>query len=142
MSANTETVRTELADILRRLEAAENSGDADYIVSMMARDVAIMVPNEPTQEGKAACEQFVRRMLAWMKANLDRHIDYVSAETCLIGEYAFDRGSFAFTATTKGLGETANAQGKYFWLYSRDSGGSWKLSRMMVSLDDEPEESC
>ena len=36
----------------------------------------------------------------------------------------------------------ADAQGKYFWLYSRDNGGSWRLSRMIVSLDDAPEKSC
>src|SRR5687768_16619262 len=29
--------------------------------------------------------------------------------------------------------------GKYFWLYSRD-GSSWKLARMIVSLDDLPED--
>lgn len=141
MSANTQTVRDELANVLRRLEAAENSGDADDIVSVMADDVVIMVPNEPVQEGKDACETFLRGMLAWTKENLDRHIDYVSAEMCVIGEYAFDRGSFSFTATPKGTSDTAHAQGKFFWLYSRDSGG-WKLSRMIVSLDDQLEESC
>ena len=79
-------------------------------------------------------------MLAWMIEALDRHIEYVSAEICVLGDHAFDRGTLAFTATPKSGGETAHAQGKYFWLYSRDGNGSWKLTRGIVSLDDPPED--
>ena len=132
----------DVADILRRLEAAENSGEADVIVNMMADDVVFMVPNAPVQEGKAACEEFLRGMLGWMREHLDRQISYVSAEVAVIGGYAFDRGTFSFTAAPKGTGDIAHAQGKYFWLYSRDHVGSWKLWRMIVSLDEEPEKSC
>ncbi len=129
----------DLARILRSLEAAENAGDAEYIISMLAEDAVIMVPNEAVQEGKLACAEFLRGMLAWMIESLDRHIEYVSAEVRVLGEYAFDRGTFVFTATPKSDGNTAHAQGKYLWLYSRDADGSWKLARMIVSLDDEPE---
>jgi len=132
--------RDELARILRRLETAENAGDADDIVSMMADDVVIMVPNEAVQEGKEACAEFLRGMLAWMIESLDRHIEYVSAEVRVLGDHAFDRGTFAFTATPKSGGDTTQAQGKYFWLYARDADGSWKLARMIVSLDDPPED--
>ena len=130
----------DLADILQRLERAENAGDADYIVSMMADDVVIMVPSEPVQEGREACETFLRGMLGWMMESLNRHIKYVSAEVRVIGDYAFDRGTFSFTATPKGTDDTAHAQGKYFWLYSRNAGGRWKMARLIVSLDDPPEE--
>ncbi len=75
-----------------------------------------------------------------MIESLDRHIEYASAEIRVLGDHAFDRGTFAFTATPKSGGDTTHAQGKYFWLYSRDADGSWKLARMIVSLDDEPEE--
>ena len=128
-----------LAAILRRLEAAENTGDAESIISMMADDMVLMVPNEPMYEGQAACAEFLRGMLAWMMEALDRHIDYVSAEIGVLGDHAFDRGTFAFTATPKAGGDTVHAQGKYFWLYARDGNGSWKLSRGIVSLDDPPE---
>ena len=130
----------DLARILRRLEAAENAGDADYIVSIMADDVVIMVPNELVQEGKHACAEFIRGILCWMIESLDRHIEYVSAEIRVLGDHAFDRGTFAFTATPKSGGDTTHAQGKYFWLYSRDADGSWTLARMIVSLDDPPED--
>ena len=140
MNGETDTDRDQVAALLQRLEAAENAADADYIISMMADDMVLMVPNEPVYEGKEACAEFLRGMLAWMIESLDRHIAYVSAEVCVLGDHAFDRGTFAFTATPKSGGETTHAQGKYFWLYSRDGNRSWKLSRGIVSLDDPPEE--
>ena len=129
----------QLAAILRRLETAENTGDAEYIISMMADDMVMMVPNEPVYEGREACAEFLRGMLAWMIEALDRHIDYVSAEICVLGDHAFDRGTFAFAATPKSGGDTIHATGKYFWLYARDADSSWKLRRGIVSLDDPPE---
>ena len=75
---------------------------------MMADDVVIMVPSEPVEEGKAACESFLRGMLGWTMEAPDRHIEYVSAETRVIGGYAFDRGSFSFTATPKGTTDTTH----------------------------------
>lgn len=127
----------ELEEIRARLEAAENGGDAGYIGQMMADDVVIMVPDEPVQEGKAACADFVREMLAGLLERFDRRIKYVSAEVRVIGDVAFDRGSFSFTVTPKSGGDTARATGKYFWLYSRGGDGSWKLARVIVSLDEE-----
>lgn len=66
----------QLAAILRRLEAAENTGDTEYIISVMADDMVMMVPNEPVYEGKEACAEFLRGMLAWMIEALDRHIEF------------------------------------------------------------------
>lgn len=129
-----------LASILRRLEAAENTGDAEFIISMMADDTVMMMPNEPVSEGKEACAEFLRGMLAWMIESLDRHSEYVSAEICVLGDHAFDRGTVAFTATPKSGGDKTHAQEKYFWLYTRDGKGPWKLRRGIVSLDDPPEQ--
>jgi len=139
MSSEDVADRQELAAILQRLEDAENAGDAETIIDHIADDAVIMVPDQPVMEGKAVCAGFLRGMLGWMTESLDRHITYVSAEARVIGEYAFDRGTFSFTATPKSGGETTHAQGKYLWLYSRDAG-SWKVARFIVSLDEEPAE--
>ena len=128
----------QLHAIRRGLEAAENAADATYIGAMMADDAVIMVPNEPVQEGGTACAAFIHRMLAESVAYFIRRITYVSAEACVAGQFAFDRGSFVFTVQPKGGGDITHATGKYLWLYSRRDGG-WKLSRLIVCLDDEPE---
>jgi uncharacterized protein (TIGR02246 family) len=129
-----------LGDIRQRLEAAENSGDADYLGEMMAEDAVIMVPNEPVQEGKTACAGFVRDILAHLLEHFDRRITYVSAEVRVIGDFAFDRGNFWFTVVPKSGGHTTRANGKYLWLYSYSGEGPWKLARVIVSLDEEDDD--
>jgi ketosteroid isomerase-like protein len=122
-----------------RLEAGENAFDGDPIVDAMADDMVLMVPNEPVQVGKAQCEAFIRRTLSEQQAWFDRHITYVSEEVAIRGNTAFDRGSFSFTVRAKHDGSSSEPTGKYLWLYERAAGGDWKLSRVIVSLDDPPE---
>jgi ketosteroid isomerase-like protein len=125
--------------IRARLEAGENAFDGDPIADAMADDMVLMVPNEPVQAGKAQCEAFIRRILAEQQAWFDRHITYVSEEVAIRGDTAFDRGSFSFTVRAKHDGSSSEPTGKYLWLYERAAGRDWKLSRVIVSLDDPPE---
>ena len=130
----------DLSEIRDRMEAAENSGDADYMGTMLADDAVLMVPNFPVQEGTAACTDFTRDVLTYLHKTFDRHISYFSAEVRVIGDYAFDWGTFSFTVTPKDGGDTEHPSGKYFWLYSRIDDGSWKVARIIVSLDEDDEE--
>ena len=144
MNDLTTTVQAEpdvrlLHAIRARLEAGENAFDGDPIAETMADDMVLMVPNEPVQVGKAQCEAFIRRTLAEQQAWFDRHITYVSEEVAIRGSTAFDRGSFSFTVRAKHDGSSTEPTGKYLWLYERTAGGDWKLSRVIVSLDDPPE---
>jgi uncharacterized protein (TIGR02246 family) len=125
-----------IEDILRRIETAENTGNSSEIADMLAEDAVIMVPNQPVQEGRAACARFVSDVMAGLLEQFDRRIVYVSAEVRVIGEYGFDRGSFTFTVTPRSGGETSRDTGKYLFLYSRAVDGSWKIARAIVNLDD------
>jgi uncharacterized protein (TIGR02246 family) len=129
----------ELDGLRRQLEAAENAGNAEYICSVFAADAVLMVPNEPVQEGRDACARFIRDLLPSLLEYFERHVSYISAEVRLIGDFAFDRGEFSFSATPRSGGDTTEAHGKYLWLYSRSAEGSWQLARAIMSLDDPPE---
>jgi len=126
----------EVEQMLRRIEAAENTGNAAEIADMLAEDAVIMVPNQPVQEGKAACARFVADVLAGVVEQFDRRIVYISAEVRVIGDCGFDRGSFTFTVAPRSGGDTSRETGKYLFLYSRAAGGSWKIARAIVNLDD------
>jgi ketosteroid isomerase-like protein len=123
-----------------RLQEAENKGDAACIGSLMADDCVIMVPNYPIQEGKFVAADFVADVMRFLMEHFDRRIAYTSAEMRIIGDWAFDCGTFSVAATPKEGGVTEYPHGKYFWLYSRDGDGGWKLARMFVSLDEQEEE--
>jgi ketosteroid isomerase-like protein len=127
----------ELHEHRRRIEAAENAFDAGPICSLMAEDAVIMVPDFPVQEGRAACVEFVEGVTRWQRENLDRHITYVSAEVRVVGDVAFDRGTFSFTVSEQHEGGESVVTGKYFWLYSRTADDHWRLARIVASVDED-----
>ena len=131
----------QLHEIRRRLEAAENDGDPGYIGDMMAADAVLMVPSFPVQEGKAACSRFIHDILPNLLRKYDRKIRYVSAEVRVIGDIAYDRGTFRFTAAPRAGSGVTVATGKYFWLYSYSGDGSWRIARFIASLDEEEDAS-
>jgi uncharacterized protein (TIGR02246 family) len=126
-----------LSEIRERLTAAENAGDAEPICAVMAEDVVLMVPSAPVQEGKTACAAFVRDVLPSLLLEFERHITYTSAEVRVVGDVAFDRGTFAFSIAPRAGGPSELNAGKYLWLYAR-SDGTWKLTRVIVCLDERP----
>jgi uncharacterized protein (TIGR02246 family) len=125
-----------IEDILRRIEVSENIGNSSQIAEMLADDAVIMVPNQPVQEGKAACARFVAAVMAGLLEQFDRRIIYVSAEVRVIGDCGFDRGTFTFTVAPRSGGKTSRETGKYLFLYTRAADGSWRIARAIVNLDD------
>ena len=128
----------ELDRIRQHLEAAENTHDAQAFVDLMTDDVAVIVPDYPVQEGKAAASEFVCGMTDWMRENLDRHITYASTEVIDAGEFAFDRGTFSFTVAWRKGGDRSIVRGKYFYVYRRDAD-AWKIWRVIMSTDEDEE---
>jgi uncharacterized protein (TIGR02246 family) len=134
---NTDADERVVAALREALEAAENAGDADAAAALFADDAVLMVPDFPVQEGKAACAAFMRDIMAWLAAQFDRHITYVSAEVVVIGDLAFDRGTFSFTVSARSGGERTEVTGKYLWLLRRTAAEPWKVARLIVARDDE-----
>jgi len=128
-----------LAEIRERLTVAENAGDPEPICAAMAEDVVLMAPSVAVQEGKAACAAFLRELLPSLVREFERHISYTSAEVRFLGDVAFDRGTFAFSVVPRTGGSAEINTGKYFWLYTR-SDDSWKLTRVIVCLDENSAE--
>ena len=131
---------SDLDDIRQHLAVAENAYDAKVFIGIMAEDIVVMVPDFPVQEGKAASARFIRGVTDFYRQTADRHITYDSAEVRVIGDVAFDRGTFSFTFASRDGEETAVETGKYLWVYRRDTGGPWKMWRTIVSLDQREDE--
>lgn len=123
--------------IRERIQSAENAHDADTMTTLFADDVVLMVPDYPVQEGKAAAGQFTRAIGEYFREHLERRITYASAEVVVLDDIAFDRGTFFFDVREIGQGDFERVTGKYFWLL-RKTGGTWVLSRIIISRDDEP----
>ena len=127
----------ELSDMRRVMERAENAGDPEPIIELFADDAVAMLPDFEVQEGRDACAAFLRNLLPGLLEHFDRRITYRSAEVRVLDTAAFDRGTFAFGIRPKSGGTLERVTGKYFWMYERDADGAWKLSRMIVSRDED-----
>jgi len=130
-----------IAGIRLALEAAENAGDADAAAMHVTDDAVLMVPDFPVQVGKPACLAFLRDVMGWLSAEFHRQIAYVSDEVTIIGDRAIDRGSFAFTVEPKSGGASSRTTGKYLWLLRRESGGEWKVEKLIISRDENADSS-
>lgn len=129
----------EVTAIRQALEAAENAGDADAFAALLTDDAVLMVPDFPAQEGKAACIRFVRGIMSWLLTEYVRRVSYVSAEVVVIGDVAFDRGTFWFDVSPKGGGEATRVTGKYLWLLKRTDSKCWRIARLIVSRNEDNE---
>ena len=128
-----------IRQLLRSIEAAENSGQPERLVELLADDVVLMAPDHPVHEGKEKCAAFVTTVLADLFENFDRRIVYTSAELRMFGSHAFDRGRYTFSVAPKAGGEVTQGTGSYLFLYSRSPAGDWKLARAIVNQDSAPE---
>jgi ketosteroid isomerase-like protein len=118
--------------IRERTMHAENIGDADFFDSACTADFVVMPPNMPAVVGRGAAVGFMREFLS----QFDLSIRYVSEETQIHGDIAFDRGTYSQSLTPKAGGTPIPEKGKFFWLYSRGSDGSWKMSRVIWNASE------
>jgi ketosteroid isomerase-like protein len=77
--------------------------------------------------------------MSWLLTEFVRRVTYVSAEVLVIGDVAFDRGTFSFDVTPKGGGEATRVTGKYFWLLRRTQPEPWRIARLIVSRNEDNE---
>ena len=133
-----------VAAVRLALEAAENAGDAEAAVALLADDAVVMVPDFPVQEGKDACAAFLRDVMPALHEEFQRRAVYSSDEISEAGDTAIDRGTFSIDVTPRAGGAPAQINGKYLWVLKRSAAGEWKVSRMIISRDEawEPEAAC
>lgn len=129
---NPDQDRQAIATVTAQTQAAENAGSVEQMRPHFADDVVMMGPNTPTVTGADS-------VAAAMRAFFDAftvQIQYTSMEIVVIGDWAFDRGTYHHTLTPKSGGVSMLANGRYLWLYRRHPDGSWKQSRVMWNSSD------
>jgi ketosteroid isomerase-like protein len=135
--------------------AAVNDGELDKVASFWSEDGVLMPPGQPAAVGKQAVVAWYQNMFG----QVDADIDIRSAESQIVGDWAYDRGTFTMTLAPKPAGVTgagapagtppgpAAADVKtpaspqtynYLVMMRRDAGGSWKLARNIWSPEGMP----
>jgi uncharacterized protein (TIGR02246 family) len=123
---------------------ASKAWDVETLASLWTDDIVSIPQDGPPVIGKEAN----RNSLLKLKEE-SRDIDIVEYnlafnEVKVVGDWAFEWGTFSGTIRPKGGGEPSESSGKLFRVLKRDADGSWKVARSMYnndSADDEPDES-
>ena len=130
-----------LADDLRAIEAlnqhdvqAALAGDTHAIASQWTDDFVVL-SSGPTLRGREAHALMLERGAEQAKAFVS--IDYTVAfeEITVLGDYAYEWGSYRGSMRPRAGGETISYGGKLLRILQRQPDGAWKMHRTMMTSD-------
>lgn len=124
--------RARIAAIEQSIMAAFEAGNADAIAAAYTEDALLLPQGHPPIEGRAAIAEAYRATLAEYEMSLDAVIE----ELEVLGDWAWMRGRFEHTYTSKADGAATTVQGKYLVIVRRDPDGVWRYHRDAFNLNE------
>ena len=124
--------RGAIDQIRQEFEAAEMAGSTGRMRVHVTDDVVMMAPNMPPVSG---AEPAMAAMKGFFSA-YEMQIKYVSEEIVVADRWAFDRGTYTQTLTSKHGHSSVSDEGKYLWLYRREPDGRWRQARVIWNSSD------
>jgi uncharacterized protein (TIGR02246 family) len=108
-------------------DRALNEGDAAGLISLFTEDAVMMPPDEDLV---VETEQlFVRHEKLFKQFSLQHTLQ--SDESVVCGDWAFDRGTYAMTLTSRSTSQQKGETGKYLTLFRKERNGQWLIARDM-----------
>jgi uncharacterized protein (TIGR02246 family) len=121
-----------IGQVRSEYEAAVNAGDAARITTLYTADGITMPSHRPLVSGRDAILAYEQELMSTFSPTLS----LTAAETRVLGDWAYDRGSYRLTLTPKAAGGTpVTDEGKYLVLLQKQNDGSWKLARGSSNSD-------
>jgi uncharacterized protein (TIGR02246 family) len=117
--------RAAVAAIREGYSAAFKAGDAAKVGSYFTSDAADMENGMPTMTGSTAVAEGLKAMMSEMAA---QEIVITPEKTEVVGDLAYDRGTFKSTMTPKAAGaKPVVDEGRYLVVLRRQTDHSWKI---------------
>lgn len=110
---------------------SHNAADPDALANLYTEDAVRMTLGQPTTTDRASIRQAFAATFGMGKATAAIHSD----EMQLMGDWAFDRGTFSGTMTPAGANDPTTTEGRYIVILRRQPDGSWKIAQ---SIDNTP----
>ena len=136
--ANPESDRRAIEALNQHDVKAAMSNDINAIVSQWTDDFVILPPAGPIVRGRsanaAAAEQGKQQMQALIPVDYDVKFE----EIMVTGDYAFEWGTYRGAARPRAGGSDITYSGKLMRILQRQSDGTWKMHRTMMTTDSQP----
>ena len=107
------------------------AGDKAMMMSQWADDIVLLPPAGPIMRGRAVIEQASRGVEdpTILSSVLDMQ------EVKVIGDFAFQWGTYDYTLRPSAGAEVARVSGKIMRILQRQPDGSWKIYRGIYTVD-------
>ena len=114
--------------------AALNAGDARAWAALFTDDGVQMPPNMPANIGRSAIEPWSTGFLDMFGAEFALLVD----EVRVLGEWAFERGTYTIGLNPKSGDPSMQDAGKYITIYQRKSSEGWQMARDIWNSNNPP----
>ncbi len=114
--------------------AALNAGEAHSWAALFTDDGVQMPPNMPANTGRAAIENWSTGFLSMFAVRFSLSVD----EVRILGEWAFERGTYTIALSPKPEGPSMQDAGKYITIYHKDPGAGWLMARDIWNSSNPP----
>ncbi|HEY0963804.1 MAG TPA: DUF4440 domain-containing protein [Pseudomonadales bacterium] len=122
--------RGRIEAMLNRIEVVFANGDIDGAMQAFTDDAIIFAENGADIAGFDA----IRATYAGMLDAFDVDLNFDTAEIEILGDTAYERGTFSIRLTDKTSGEvTSDTTSRHIHIFKRQDDGSWKTWRMMAN---------
>lgn len=132
--ADTQDIEKAIMNQHQKATLALSSGDLEPLMSVYSDDVIMMPPNQPERVGKAA----VRSMWQDLLRDFTVHVSVSTEEVKVLGEWAFERGTFTMELIPRAGGAPLQDIGKYLDVLHQQADGSYKYSRLCFNSSQTP----
>jgi len=123
--ASTTTDEKAVDQLRQDFNTAYNAADAVAIANLVAEDTVWMPPGEPAVAGREAVKG---RYTAQFKRAVSQ-FELEPGEIQASCTWAFLRGTYTRTDTSKAGGQAREYRGKYLMIMRKQPDGSWKIAR-------------
>ena len=116
-------------------ETAAGTQNGAAIAKLFAADGVEMPPNAPAVTGRAAIEGFHK---AFGKQWMMHGMTITSTSTKVIGDTAYDVGTYRQGLMSNADGSMIDDKGKYVVLLRKDASGAWLITHAIYNSDNPP----
>lgn len=108
------------------------ANDAARMMSQWTDDYVLLQPAGPVLRGRSAIAEALGGAASSVEI-LDAGLDI--QEIKILGDHAFEWGTYSYSLRTRTGGETVRTSGKLMRILQRQPDGSWKMHRSIATVD-------
>ncbi len=130
MRFDPDKAKAEIVKALDDFALAWKKGDAAGSVDLFTEDAINYRPDAAPDYGRSA---ILKMSEGWLQNNTIRELKFNSQELDIIGDQAYELGTFIQDIEPKNGGKPLMQQGRYFATWRFDADGQWRIDRFIFN---------